>query len=77
MVPLLPAIPHDPSFVALVFAMSCGLGCVVNPMSGINLVLSSRYGINNWALGRGNIPFSLTLLPVAVACLFVYERVLN
>lgn len=77
MVPLLPGIVHDPSFVAIVFAMSWGLGCAVNPMSGINLVLSSRYGVSNWALGRANIPFSLTLLPVAVALLFLYERLMS
>lgn len=73
MVPLLPGITHDPSFAAVVFAMSWGLGCAVNPMSGINLVLSSRYGTSNWALGRGNIPFTLTLLPVAIALLYLYQ----
>ena len=75
MVPLLQGITHDPSFAAVVFAMSWGFGCAVNPMSGINLVLSSRYGTSNWALGRGNIPFTLTLLPVAIALLYLYERV--
>ena len=73
LVPMLPAIEHDPSFVAVMFAMAWGLGCAVNPMSGINLVLSSRYGASNWALGRANLPFSLTLLPVAAALLYVYE----
>ena len=73
LVPLLPTIEHDPSFVAVMFAMAWGLGCAVNPMSGINLVLSSRYGASNWTLGRANLPFTLTLLPVAAALLYVDE----
>ncbi|MDP6580470.1 MAG: hypothetical protein QF681_07435 [Vicinamibacterales bacterium] len=73
-VPLLQSIDPDPSFVAIAFAMGWGLGCAVNPMSGINLVLSTRYGASNWALGRNNVAFSATLYPVAVGLLFLYER---
>ena len=73
-VPLLQSIDFDPSFAAIVFAMGWGLGCAVNPMSGINLVLSTRYGANNSALGRSNVAFSATLYPVAVGLLYLYER---
>jgi hypothetical protein len=73
-VPLLQSIDPDPSFVAIAFAMGWGLGCAVNPMSGINLVLSTRYGASNWALGRNNVAFSATLYPVAVGLLYLYER---
>ena len=73
-VPLLQSIGPDPSFVAIVLAMGWGLGCAVNPMSGINLVLSTRYGANNWALGRGNVAFSATLYPIAVGLLYLYQR---
>lgn len=72
-VPLLQSIDPDPSFVAIVFAMGWGLGCAVNPMSGINLVLSTRYGASNWDLGRSNVAFSATLYPVAVGLLYLYE----
>jgi hypothetical protein len=73
-VPLLQSTAPDPSFVAIVLAMGWGLGCAVNPMSGINLVLATRYDVNNWALGRNNIAFSATLYPVAVGLIYLYER---
>ena len=76
-VPLLHSIAPDPSFVAIVLAMGWGLGCAVNPMSGINLVLATRYGANNWALGRDNIAFSATLYPVAVGLIYLYERAIG
>jgi len=76
-VPLLHSIAPDPSFVAIVLAMGWGLGCAVNPMSGINLVLATRYGANNWALDRNNIAFSATLYPVAVGLIYLYERAIG
>ena len=73
--PLLATTGADPTFLAIVFAMGWGLGCALNPMSGINLVLHTRYGVSNWTLGRTGIPFSATLYPVAVGLLHIYERV--
>jgi hypothetical protein len=55
-------------------AMGWGLGCAVNPMSGTNLVLGTRYGVNNWAIARSNVAFSATLYVLAVGLLFLYER---
>ncbi len=73
--PLIGMLGIDPTFLAIVFAMGWGLACALNPMSGVNLVLHTRYGVNNWALGRSAIPFSAALYPVAVGMLYVYELV--
>ena len=72
--PLVAAIEPDPTLLATAFVMGWGLGCAVNPMSGINMVLSSRYGISNWRIARGNIAFSATLYVVAVGLLYLYEH---
>ncbi len=75
--PFAGSINADPTFLAIVFAMGWGLGCAVNPMSGINLVLHSRYGVSNWAIGRSGVPFSATLYPVAVGLLYVYDLIVG
>ena len=68
--PLIGVLDVDPTFLAIVFAMGWGLACALNPMSGVNLVLHTRYGVSNWAIGRSAIPFSAALYPVAVGLLF-------
>ncbi len=73
--PLIGMLDVDPTFLAIVFAMGWGLACALNPMSGVNLVLHTRYGVSNWAIGRSAIPFSAALYPVAVGLLYVYESV--
>ena len=73
--PLIGATGADPTLLAIVFTMGWGLACALNPMSGINLVLHTRYGVSNWTIGRSGIPFSATLYPVAVGLLYVYELV--
>ena len=72
--PLMAAIRPDPTLLATAFAMGWGLGCAVNPMSGINMVLSSRYGVSNWRIARGNIIFSATLYVAAVGLLYLYQH---
>ena len=72
--PLVGAIDPDPTLLATAFAMGWGLGCAVNPMSGINMVLSSRYGVSNWRVARGNVAFSATLFVVAVGLLYLYQH---
>ena len=73
--PLAGSIDADPTLLATAFAMGWGLGCAVNPMSGINMVLSSRYGISNWGIARGNVGFSAALYFVAVGLLHLFQYV--
>ncbi|MCY4659046.1 MAG: hypothetical protein OXF93_04430 [Acidobacteria bacterium] len=71
--PLAGTIDADPTLLATAFAMGWGLGCAVNPMSGINMVLSSRYGVDNWRVARGNVAFSAALYCVAVGLLYLFQ----
>ena len=73
--PVAERIDLDPTFLAVTLAMGWGLGCAVNPMSGVNVILSSRYGVGNWRLARRNLPFSATLYPMAVGLLYLYQAV--
>ena len=73
--PLVERIDLDPTFLAVALAMGWGLGCAVNPMSGVNVILSSRYGVSNWRLARGNLPYSTALYGVAVGLLYLYQAV--
>ena len=73
--PLAERIDLDPTFLAVTLAMGWGLGCAVNPMSGVNVILSSRYGVSNWRLARSNLAFSATLYMVAVGLLYLYQAV--
>ena len=66
----------DPTLLATAFAMGWGLGCAVNPLSGVNVVLATRYGANNWRIARSNVVYSATLCVVAVGLLHLYEWVL-
>lgn len=73
--PLAGTVDADPTLLATAFAMGWGLGCAVNPMSGINMVLSSRYGIDNWRVARGNVAFSAALFCVAAGLLYLFQYV--
>ena len=53
--------------------MGWGLACPVNPMSGVNVVLATRYGADNWRIARSNVAFSATLYVVAVGLLYLYQ----
>ena len=72
-VALVETIEVDPTLLATAFAMSWGLGCAVNPLSGVNVVLATRYGADNWRIARSNVPFSAALFVVAVGLLYLYE----
>jgi hypothetical protein len=72
-VALVETIEFDPTLLATTFAMGWGLGCAVNPLSGVNVVLASRYGADNWRIARSNVAFSATLYIAAVGLLYLYE----
>ena len=70
---LVETVELDPTLLATTFAMGWGLGCAVNPLSGVNVVLASRYGADNWRIARSNVPYAAMLYLVAVALLHLYE----
>lgn len=73
--PLLAPIDPEPTLLALVFVMGWGIGCVVNPLSGTNLILHGRYGVDNWRLSRSNAFFGLIMYLFAVGFLNLYADV--
>ena len=60
--PLVLTVAPDPTLLAVVFAMGWGLACVLNPMSGINLVLHTRYGVSNLGYRTNRDPFQRGLV---------------
>ena len=72
-VALVETIEVDPTLLATAFAMGWGLGCAVNPLSGVNVVLATRYSADNWRIARSNVAFSAALYVVAVGLLYLYE----
>ena len=60
--PLVLTVAPDPTLLAIVFAMGWGLACVLNPMSGINLVLHTRYGVSNLGYRTNRDPFQRGLV---------------
>ena len=58
--------------LAMVFVIGWGTGCAVNPLSGTNLTLHGRYGVNNWRIGRENLAFASLLCGAAIALMHLY-----
>lgn len=73
-VALVETIAFDPTLLATALAMGWGLGCAVNPLSGVNVVLATRYGADNWRIARSNIAYSATLYGMAAGLLHLYEH---
>ena len=74
-VPLLTSLNPDPSFLALLFVMCWGIGCAISPLSGTNVTLHGRYGVNSWFISRHNVGFCLVMMVIAIGLLHVYELV--
>ena len=64
----------DPNLLAMTFVMSWGIGCSLCPLSGTNLVLHGRYGVNNWFIARKNIGFAAALIMAAVVVMYLYQH---
>ena len=62
----------DPSLLASVFLTAWGLGIVASPLSGLNLALQGAYGIRPGEILRWNAPFSIALLIIASALLYLH-----
>lgn len=72
---LLAPLAPDPNLLAMVFVMGWGIGCTLSPLSGTNLTLHGRYGVDNWRMARANLGFCTLMTLFASAGLFAYERV--
>jgi hypothetical protein len=63
----------DPNLVALLFVAGWGIGCTICPLSGTNLTLAGRYGIDNWRLARRNILFCAAMTGTACVVFHLFE----
>ena len=75
-VPLLSPSNPDPSLLAVLFVMCWGIGCAISPLSGTNVTLDGRYGVNSWLISRRNIGYCSAMTVIAVGLLHVYELVM-
>ena len=75
-VPLLSPLAPDPSFLGILFVMCWGIGCAISPLSGTNVTLDGRYGVNSWFISRRNAGFCTVMTVIAIGLLFAYELVL-
>jgi hypothetical protein len=71
---LLAPLSPDPNLLGLMFLFSWGIGVVVSPLSGINLLLQSRYNITGLALVRMNGGFSVIMLLLGCTILVLYGQ---
>ena len=65
--PLLTPLNPDQSLMAMMFLASWALGSAVGPLSGMNLAVQGRYGIEAVSLTRWNLPYAaIMFIPTAV-----------
>jgi hypothetical protein len=61
-----------PELLALSFLMGWGLGVIISPISGTNLLLAGRYGIPLSRIWRANMPFVLLAFLLCSGCLYLF-----
>lgn len=59
----------DPTLFALAAIIGWGCSIAVGPMSGLLIHLNGRYGVNNLAVVRGNVPYLIFIVIAAYPCL--------
>lgn len=62
----------NPDLLAMSFLMGWGLGVLINPISGIHLLLSGRYGFSTHQVWRQNAPFVLAAFVVCWAWMGIF-----
>ncbi|MDJ0350740.1 hypothetical protein [Cryobacterium sp. PH29-G1] len=69
----------DPDPTLFVMAAIIGWGCsvVVGPLSGLLIYINGRYGVNNLAIVRGNLPYVVFIVIAAYPCLLLCNRLIQ
>lgn len=70
---LLPLAPNH-TLLALVFLGGWAMGSAVGPLSGMNLAMQGRYGIDSFKIMRWNLGFTLVMFFLTVLALFSLEH---
>jgi hypothetical protein len=66
-----------PNLLALSFLFGWGLGVLINPISGIHMLLSGRYGYPSKNAWRWNFPFIITAYLAACGWFWLYSCILG
>ncbi len=67
--PLLAPLQPDANLLAVTFLSSWALGSAVGPLSGMNLAVQGRYGVEVSALMRWNLPYAAVMFVVVAVVL--------
>lgn len=70
---ILAPLSPDPNLLGLMFLFSWSAGVIANPLSGISLVLQSRYSITGFGLVRLNAGYILIMLGLCSMVLILYD----
>ncbi|WP_116472991.1 hypothetical protein [Zobellella maritima] len=73
---LLAPLEPDHTLLALAFLASWSLGAVVGPLSGMNLAVQGRYGVDSFQIMRWNLGYLTVMSLLVVAALYLLERTL-
>jgi hypothetical protein len=71
---LLAPLHPDPNLLGMVFLMTWALGIALSPISGTNMTIQGRYGIDAHRFLRWHARFALFVLAVDLATLFAYTQ---
>ncbi|GAA3528659.1 hypothetical protein [Zobellella aerophila] len=74
---LLAPLAPDHSLLALAFLASWSLGAAVGPLSGMNLAIQGRYGVDSFKIMRWNLGYLVVMSVLVVAALYLLERLLR
>ncbi|MDP7522297.1 MAG: hypothetical protein QF387_05390 [Arenicellales bacterium] len=74
---LLSPLSPDPTLLGIIFLASWSLGVVINPLSGLHIIMQSRYDIAAVKMVRQNGGYVLTLLLATAALLQGVEYLMD
>ena len=74
--PLLMPLQPDQSMLGIIFLSSWALGSAAGPLSGMNISVQGKYGIDGMQIMRWNLPYMLGMSLLVVAALVVFEQLL-
>lgn len=75
--PLLAPLSPDPTLLGIIFLASWSLGVVINPLSGIHIIMQSRYDTAAVKMARKNGGYVLTLLLATTLLLHWVEALMG
>ncbi|WP_133010811.1 hypothetical protein [Marinomonas flavescens] len=74
---VVPAHGVDNTLLAFVCLCSWGVGTAISPLSGINLSVAGKYGIDNFQLARSNLLYGILMSAVVAIAMFLLSWMLG